>query len=315
MNEYKLWKSGASCYEEMKMNLKNMSRVIGGIWIFTSILWAGLGITGIFWGIRWLENTETKLDDNLSSAIESLESVYLLIDESTDIISSTQHSLLIAQLSVSDTSSALMDLSPLLWKTGEVVTIEVPSSLDDVQNSIPSLVETAKSVDETLTWLSNIEFTIPNPFGSDWRFDLGIHYNPEISLDLALENMGKNLEGVPSDLRALDESLREADSNLFIISDDLIYLADDIESMSEQVGEVVPQMETLASDIDALQGSFEKVQTSIPESMALARKVMIFILCLLILTQIPFVFMGGLLLRGVLCVSRLPEGNKERFNI
>ncbi len=282
------------------MNVKNVSRVIGVIWISISLLWAGLGIAGIYYISSWLESTQASLTNNLTLVVDTLESVSVLVDGSTNVISSTHQSLATTQVSVHDASTTLADLRPLLWNTTKVVTVDVPDALDGMQDSIPSLIETAKSVDDTLTWLSNFNLTIPNPFGSDWTYDLGITYNPSVPLDQAMEDMSQSLENVPEELRELDESLATTDANLIIVSDDLAYLAGDIEILNEQIQEIVPQMEGLAGNIEEFQATFVEAEESIPESFAFAQKILLAILGLLILTQVPTMFMGGLLISGVL---------------
>ena len=122
------------------MNVKNVSRVMGVIWISISILWAGLGIAGILYGSNWLESVQSSLDDNLILMADSLESIRILAEGTTDVVSSTHQSLMTAQVSVQDASVALEDLRPVLSKTTNVVTLEVPSALDGLQNSMPSLI-------------------------------------------------------------------------------------------------------------------------------------------------------------------------------
>lgn len=282
----------------MQLSGKNLSRFIGMVWILTSILWGILGVMGILYVSSWIENTQAKLDNELVIVYETLESVRIVIDETTDVISSTNNSLGTVQKSVHDASNALTDLRPLLWKTTKVVTLDVPDALDGMQASMPSLIETAKSVDETLTWLSNFELTIPNPFGRDWSYDLGISYDPEVRLDQALVSMNRNLEDIPEDLRELDESLSTADANLIVVSDDLAFLAGDIETTNQQVGEVVPQLENLGRNIEDIQVVFQETQISIIEMFEVGRKVITAILFLLIFTQIPSLYMGVFLIRG-----------------
>ena len=199
-----------------------------------------------------------------------------------------------------DAGIALEDLRPVLWKTTKVVTIDVPDALDGVHNSLPSLIETAKSVDETLTWLSNFKLTIPNPFGTDWEYDLGISYDPEMPLDQALEGMGQNLEDIPDNMRDLNESLATTDANLIIVSDDLAYLAGDLDTMNRQVQEIIPQIETLAGNIESGMETFQQTRTNIPEAFDLIRKILKIFLGLLIFTQIPSLYMGWLLISGKL---------------
>ena len=280
--------------------MKNLSRVMGVIWIITSLLWSGFGIAGLFYGLNWLENLGMGLDGNLELIIDSLDPVHELVLEATDIVSSTQASLSTVQLSMHDTSVALADARPLLWTTTKVITTDVPEALDGVQESMPSLIETAKSVDETLTWLSGFGFTIPNPFGADWSYDLGIDYAPEVPLDQALEKISSNLEGVPEDLRNMKESLDDADANLVIVSDDLALLAGDLENMNAQIAEITPPLESFAGNIEEIQASFNDVRETLPKSLGTVRKVTMAVLALLIVTQVPSLYMGWILVSGKL---------------
>jgi hypothetical protein len=215
-----------------------------------------------------------------------------------DVVSSTQQSLTTVQQSTHDVSIALADARPLLWTTTKVVTLDVPDAIEGVQESMPSLIETAKSADETLNWLSNFKFSIPNPFGTAWSYDLGISYNPEVPLDQALEDMSGNLEGVPDDLREMEESLSTADSNLVIVSDDLAILAGDLESMNRQITDINPQLEGFASSLLDVQKNVQNIQSGLTKNFSTIRNIVSFILCLIVLTQIPSLYWGWVLVKG-----------------
>jgi len=289
------------------MKSKELSRVMGVIWIVTSLSWAILGVAGLIYGINWLENIQISLDDNLSKISKSLDSVHSLVIETTDVVSSTHQSLETVQHSTHDVGVALTDARPLLWTTTKVVTIDVPDAIDGVQDSMPSLIETANSVDETLTWLSGIGFTIPIPFGQDWNFDLGIDYAPEVPLDQALKDLSGNLEEVPDDLRGMKESLGTADNNLVIVSDDLALLAGDLETMNQQIADINPQLESLAEDIKIVQNSFQEIQEKTPESFKTAKNIFGLVLGLLVFTQVPSMYMGWLLINGAIISSNVED--------
>ena len=275
-----------------------ISRVIGTIWILSSILWGILGVMGLLYVSTWIENIQVNLEDDLAVIEETLESARIVIIETSGVVSSTNQSLETLQKTVSDASDTLADLRPLIWKTTKVVTLDVPDALDGVQNSMPSLIETAKSVDETLNWLSNFKFTIPNPFGADWSYDLGISYYPQVPLDQALASMSQNLVEIPDDLRDLELDLSTADENLVIVSDDLGLLAGDIETTNQRVGEIVPRLENLVGNIDDIQTTFQEAKISIFKCFEIGRKILNVIFVLLIFSQIPSLYMGVLLTRG-----------------
>ena len=291
------------------MNTRTISRIMGTIWIIASVLWAVLAIVGLFYGLSFLERMQSNLENNLKLVIDSLDSVHSIVDETTDVISSTYQSLETIQGTMGDASTALDDLRPLLWRTRRVVTDDIPEALDGVQESMPSLIATAKSVDETLTWLSNFGFTIPNPFGPDWSYDLGINYAPDVPLDQALDTIHGNMEGLPEDLRKMKGNLNTADDNLVTVSDDLARLADDLEDINRELADINPQMDLLAAKIESIQDSFGEIQDGIPRAITTVRRVMTVVLGLIIFTQIPALYIGWVMVSGVMLPpSGLDEG-------
>lgn len=280
------------------MKAKNLSRIIGFIWICTSVLWATLGITGIFYVSTKMSTAETVIDEQLNLVIDTLKTTEEIVVHASEVVSSTQQSLTSVQKSVHDASVGLSDLRPLLWETTKVVTLDVPVALDGVQNSMPSLIETANSIDDTLTWLSVLEITIPNPFGNNWNYDLGISYDPEIPFNESLEELSSNLEGIPDDMRNLDDSLSTADENLLLISDDLAYLAGDIDLMKSQIQEFNPRIESLAGNMEDARLRFHNVQDKLPEFFETTQKLLIALFALIFFTQIPSLYFGWLLING-----------------
>lgn len=282
------------------METSQISRVMGGIWIITSTLWVIFAVLGLIYGINWLNNTQTKLDENLGLLVDSLDSVENPVIESVSVISTTHQSLETIGQALDDTSATLTDMRPLIWKTTKLVTEDVPNALDGVQGSMPSLVATAKSVDETLTWLSNFGFTIPNPFGADWSYDLGISYAPEVPLDQAMETMSGNLEEVPDDMRAMEEDLDNMDANLLIIRDDLSLLSGNIDAVNSHIAGINPRLIILSESISEIETSFTEMQSALPESFDKAKNILIGVIGVLLLTQVPSFYMGWLLVSGTL---------------
>lgn len=272
-------------------------RIVGVIWIATSFLWGILGVMGILYISSWIETAQSKLEVNFLVIDETLDSVRDVIIETSEVISSTNQSLGTLQNSISASSTTLSDIRPLIWKTTEVVTSDVPDALDGVQVSMPTLIETAKSVDETLTWLSNFKLSLPNPFGPDWSYDLGITYNPEVPLDQSLESIGQNLVDIPDELRELEQNLSDTDNNLQVVSEDLSLLSDDIKNTNERIEGVVPRIDIFIGQVNEVQISLRETQTSVYNFFDLSQKVLTTILVLLIISQIPSLYMGIQLVR------------------
>jgi hypothetical protein len=282
------------------MKKNRISQVMGAIWIATSLLWAIAGVLGLIYGLRWLENTKLGLDKNLDLMADSLGSIENLVGESTNVISSTYQSLETVSASTADASVAITEMRPLIWKTTKVVTEEIPNALDGVQDSMPSLIETAKSVDETLNWIANFKIVIPIPLTSDYVFDFGVNYSPEVPLDQALEKMSGNLVEVPDDLRAMETDLDNLDTNFLLIRDDLSQLSDDLVLLNESIAEINPKLNEIAVNISDIQVSIVEMQAKLPASFTQAQTIFKMIMGLLLVTQIPSFYLGWILVRGAL---------------
>jgi septal ring factor EnvC (AmiA/AmiB activator) len=282
------------------MNTRQISRFMGVFWMAVSLFWAGLGVWGLLTGLDWLESTQDALDENLALAVDSLDAMENLLIETTDAVSATSQSLTTTVSSLENASAALSDMRPLIAKTSEVVTEQVPEALDGIQDSMPTLISTAKSVDETLRWLSGFGFTVPIPFGTDLHYDLGIDYAPEVPLDQALEEMSDNLKDTPDDLRAMQDDLDIVDADLLLISDDLTRLSDDIDALNMQLRQTGPQLSTLAANTAAIRESFSAAQMGVPKVFSTLARLLRWALVLLLVGQIPFLYMGWLLASGKL---------------
>ena len=280
------------------MDTNRVSRFMGGIWIFTSLLWGLLSVLAVVYGLQWLERTQAGLDENLGLVADSLSSVTSLIVETTDVISATHQSLSTVGVATEDATATLTDMRPLIWKTTKVISEDVPVALDGVQESMPSLIETAKLVDESLTWIADFQIAIPIPFRSDYVFDFGVDYAPEVPLDQSLEEMSGNLASVPEDLRSMEEDLDSLDLNLVGIRDDLSQLSENIEDLNAQINEVYPELEALTESLSDIESSFAEVQEGLPAGFARARMILFVLMGLLLLSQIPTLFVGWLLAGG-----------------
>ena len=291
--------------------MTRISRIMGGIWIMTSLLWAIASVLGLLYGLRWLENMKSGLDQNLGLVVDSLGTLESLISESTNVISSTYQSLETVSDSTANASVTITEMRPLIWKTTKVITDEIPNALDGVQESMPTLIETAKSVDETLNWIANFQIVIPIPLTADYVFDFGVSYAPEVPLDQALETMSGNLDEVPDDLRAMETDLDNLDANFLLIRDDLSQLSDDIAVLNERIVVVNPKLTVMVENIAGIETSFGEMQTKLPASFTLAQNILKIVMGLLLLTQIPSLYLGWIMASGALFTASDEDSKKS----
>ena len=127
----------------------------------------------------------------------------------------------------------------MLIQITDVATRDVPDSLEAVENSIPDIAEAAGAIDDTLRILNSFEvnrriLSIPI------RFDLGIDYEPEASLDETVNRLGDSLEGIPETLRDLEISMSSLNSNLNTIGFNVLTISQDLDEINKQIGEIEP---------------------------------------------------------------------------
>jgi hypothetical protein len=279
-----------------------VSRIMGFSRIIFNILWIALGVAGIIYGLKGINFVESAMISNLNGMDENIEIVMNLLGEAVEVIDKVDQSLSTIEQSSIDAGLSLMETRPMIEKTSQVVTKDLPQALDDMQTSMPSVIDAAAMIDQTLYILSRFRFSIPNPFGTDLEVSLGVDYTPTIPLEDALIQLSGNLEGVPDRMRSIEGDLVTTEINLGIMSENLIDTAYDIDLMREQVADIAPEFEKMISNLETIGESVEKTKESLPKTFSNARKIFIGLMILFVLSQTPSVFIGYLLVSEVFSI-------------
>jgi ABC-type transporter Mla subunit MlaD len=282
----------------------SFGRVFGFVGLLTGVLWLALGLAGIFYGLRVLEDVSTRLDAGLQTTLDNLETVQDSLELSTSIIYSVNDTLETVELTAADASRTICEPRPLLDDASNVLTQDVPDALEGVQAAMPGVLSTASLVDQTLMLLDRFKFAIPIPFGQSIELGLGIDYEPEVPLKYALEDASSNLDGVPETLRDMRGSLDTASDNLATIGEDITALTKDLSTVNRQIAGIGPQLERFGESIGEIQGTIQTVQAGVPQALEQVKVGLVGAMALLSLTQIPSLYVGWLLLSGRLPGAR-----------
>jgi hypothetical protein len=274
--------------------MKNLTQIMGTLRAVFSLLWMGLAVVGLVYGLRGLDWVEDMLGRNFSAVTANIEVVNNLLTEMIDVVERVDASLSTVERSMIDTGLALDGSRPLIDVTSRVVAQDLPQALEDVQQSMPAVIEAAATIDQTLTLLSKFKFALPNPFGADWEFSLGVDYEPPVPLEESLITLGANLEGLPDTMRSVEGDLVTADINLAVMGDDLIDIAYDMDLMRAQIADINPELEALIANLGEVQSSLAATQAGLPRTLGTTRTVFVGIMVLLILTQVPAAYFGVL---------------------
>ncbi len=271
---------------------------MGLIRILVSLVWSAISISGIFFGDRLFRFSDEFLTRSLNSAQEYIVVVNSLLGETGEILVSVEDSLDTVRDAIVDVTFTLTDTRPLIDEASQVIVQDVPEAMDGVQDSMPTLIETAAAVDETLTFLSALQLTVPNFFGADWTFGLGIDYDPEVPLDQALDELSRNLEDIPEDLRRMENDLNTASVNLLTLRDDLSVLADDLYVVNQQVEDLQPQIDELSVNLLEMGESLSKLGEKYTDTLPKIRLSYMAFFSLILIGQVPSFYVGAVLLRG-----------------
>ena len=272
-------------------------RLMGGMRLLFSIIWAGLTIVAGFYGDQVLRDVQIRLQDSLELADGNLTALNAMIEVTGDVLLTVQNSLDTVHQTTVDLSLTLTDTRPLVDDAAQVITQDIPIALDGVQASMPGVIETAAAVDETLIFLSAFQFTVPNPFGADLTLGLGIDYAPDVPLDIALESLSSNLEDIPGKLRGLEDDFGNTSVNLLTLRDDLSALADDLYLINQQVDELYPQVDALAASVQQLHQSLSQIQTQLDAKIQKIWLGYLVLLGLIFISQIPAAYQGIVMIK------------------
>ena len=168
-----------------------IKRILGFIIILTAILGLVTCLIAIVAGLPVLDRVAAGIDNNITSIGGTLDTVSETLRFAQDTSSQVTVGLNTAEISVLNTAMILSQTRPLLSNAGEIVTVDVAGSLDQVQATIPTVAQLASNVDKTLSLLSKVDIL---------GYKLGIDYNPDVPLAQSITAIGNSLNGIPNKL-------------------------------------------------------------------------------------------------------------------
>jgi hypothetical protein len=286
-----------------------LSRVLGISRITLNLLWIVVAVLGIIYGLKVFSYVEVSIINNLNLADSNIKILSDLLAESIDVVETIDQSISTIEQSSIDASLGLLDTRPMITKTSQVVTQDIPLALDEVQTSMPNVIRAASMIDQTLYVLSMFRFGLPNPFGENIEISLGVDYEPEISLEDSLARLFGNLEGIPERMRSLEGDLSMADSNLNTLSENLLNAAYDLDLIRAQVADIIPGIEQLIVNLETLQTGLRHTSDQLERRIDTAQYLFIGFMVLVILSQVPSIYIGYLLTDG--CFTKDDENNER----
>jgi hypothetical protein len=189
-----------------------------------------------------------------SSALEALHETTLSL---ADVVSNTQ---------------------PSLVATHELITDQLPASLEAIQSALPTLQTAAGSVDETLRQVSEFEalFVALGLISAPQ-----IQYDPEVPLADSVATLGESLEGIPERLYSMDPLLDQIEQDTALVHSSILVMGDEIQALNEDLARLIELTEEL-----------EATSESLDTLLRVARPVATFLLIWLAVSQLAPIYMG-----------------------
>lgn len=270
---------------------------MGLLRVVLSLVWVAVGLAGIVFGLRWIRSAGEAVDQTIEEIRLNADVVTSLLVETMDVFGMVDQSLSTVESSTIEAAIAMGGTTPMIGKTSQIVVEDVPQALEDVQASMPSVIQAATAIEQALYLLSGFQYSIPVPFGNPIQLGLGIDYAPEVPLEQALTNLSANLEGIPTSMRAIESDLTKTEDNLLAVSDNLLDIARDIDRVREQIADISPELLHLIANFETIQVDLENTQTELPGKVKTAESILVAILALLVITQVPGIYFAILRLK------------------
>jgi len=239
-------------------------KIIGVVMLLIAVIGLGLSAFGIVTSRELFEDIALRLDNTLSLAADSLDTVSetLLLTKTT--FSQVEESLETVGETAVELSQTIDNTQPLMNQITIVATSELPDSLEAVQSSIPDIAEAAGAIDDTLRLLDSFEVD-REIFGVPIRFDLGVNYQPDAALDYTVNQLGQSLDGIPDSLRGLEVDMSAVSQNLDNIGSNVLTISEDLERINQSVGEIEPLIDDYIRLVEETDLLIQEAQDSIAQ--------------------------------------------------
>jgi uncharacterized phage infection (PIP) family protein YhgE len=272
-------------------------RILGLLIICTALLGVALSIVGIVVGPGAVDRVGDQLDAGLVTAGGTLNNLEQTLELSKSIVDQVMASMNTLERTALYASQAIDETRPLIAGVGQLVRGDIADAIESAHEAVAPLVDLAGTIDEILTTLS--EFKIEQSIlGIDLSFDLGIEYDPEVSLPRAVNAIADSLAGVPEKLRALSDDIEGADENLGTISEDLALMASDIREISASLAELPPLIDSFQANVISAEIQLNEIQTDLRSSWRLIEAGVFVLFVWLGLTQVAPLLWGYEMCKG-----------------
>lgn len=274
-----------------------LKRIIGVILIVIGVMGIGVSIAGVQIGGQVVDQIGTGIDNTLELLLGTMENTHETLAVTRATIATSADTLETVQTLTTNLTTTVADTEPLLIHTNEMLTNEVPASLDGVQETIPTLVAVAGSIDDTLTTLNSFRID-ESILGFSFNYSLGIDYAPDQQFDEAITQIGDSLADIPDSLRGMEGDMDNAIDNMAIIQDDLDALTTDLVQIEAEIRAFLPMIDEYMRLTLEINDNIRQTRATLNSQMQTMNSLILFAMVWLALFQLLPLYVGLELARG-----------------
>lgn len=203
------------------VRLDAVPRWLGWVWLggaLTAIVGSAIGVI-VGWALIGSIST------SVGETVEVTRRVLTSVGETTDVVDGVfddvADSLRGVQTTLGETSLTLTRASVVTSNLVEVITEDVPASVDSVRDALPALIDTARVIDRTMSGLAFF----------------GVDYDPAVPLDESLIEIDARLAEIPELLSAQQETLEGVAGDLGGFASSTVEIAEDLGAIRVRLSE------------------------------------------------------------------------------
>jgi methyl-accepting chemotaxis protein len=225
-------------------------------------------------------------DRTLAATVEGLALVETTLGDAVEMADSVE-------ATMASVSRAAGDTVPTLDSVGRMVGEQLPETLKATQDTLASVAQSAKLIDDILAVVTAIPF-------------LGLQgYNPETPLHEGIGDVASSLDEIPTSLITAQEGLDVASGSLEELQGSFTAIAESIASLTTSLGSAQSVVVQYQDVVDDLQGLVVSVKQGVPQWLRWLRLGLSLVLVWLGIAQI------GLLTQGWELIARSRSNGKE----
>jgi uncharacterized phage infection (PIP) family protein YhgE len=277
--------------------LRFKRRIIGLVLVLIGVGGMGLSIAGVIVGHQIVDEIGGNVLGNLELTSEGLTAVQDTLVLAKDALADVNSGLDTVERTAVNVSMAISDTQPLVNQVSLIASDDIPNSIEAIEETIPSLVQVAGAIDDTLVTLNNFRID-ENILGLRIQYDLGIDYQPDIPFDESVARIGESLDGLPDRLRSLDQSLQTSSNNLGVISEDVLQLSQDLSTINARLAEVDPLLNEYIRIVQDTNDRTRFTRLSLQSQLELIKTIVTIAMIWFGLNQLVPIYVGWEMLAG-----------------